>query len=288
MPLHVVDGATLKCSLGSAPSKLKVVRPGLLIMNKLEANIMDSKPNTNIMPFGNCKCSSCKNKACVPATSGPWIQVIPSVKGRSGVSLLQPATIKCSHGGVITIVNPGQQKQTANAPKKSDLNIKTDVEQKLFEVDAGNFKVEGTLKGELSSNPMANQSLNVNNMQASMSQQLNGASLNLNSAGVPEISLANGQTLPVQMPSLSPATNGMGVQATFQLGEVGLANGASMNTSLVVTATANPLSVSPVAVPSLTPAQVATLAQTGMATTAAVGTFVFKDVIGGLLFSPMY
>lgn len=284
MPLHVVEGATLKCSLGTAPSKLMVVRPSMLIMGKKEANIEDSKPNTNIKPFGNCKCSSCKNKACVPATSGPWKQVIPAVVGRSKVSLLQPATLQCSHGGTITIVNPGQQKQSANAPKKSDLNIKAETEQKLFEVDNGAVKVEGSIKSELATNPGANTSLNASNMQASMSQQLNGATLNLNSAGVPEISLANGQTLPLGNPSFAPATNGLGVQATFPLGEVPLANGAAMNSSFVVTATANPmnLNLGAVGLPSLTPAQVQVVSTIG--TTTALGAAAMAgDTIRNLL-----
>ena len=106
-----------------------------------------------------------------------------------------------------------------------------------------------------------------------MSQQLNGATLNLNSAGVPEISLANGQTLPLGNPSFAPATNGLGVQATFPLGEVPLANGAAMNSSFVVSATANPLgaNLGAIGLPALTPAQMQVVLQTGagLATGAA-------------------
>ncbi|MEC8276260.1 MAG: DUF4280 domain-containing protein [Myxococcota bacterium] len=285
MPLHVVDGATLKCTLGTAPAKLKVVRPSMMIMGKKEANIMDNKPKTNILPFGKCKCGSCMSiKACVPNTTGPWIQIIPSVIGRSDVSLLQPATIKCSHGGTISIVNPGQQKQSANPPKETNVNLKTEATEKLFEVDTGSLKVDGALKGELATNPAANQSLNVSNMQASMSQNLNGATLNLNSAGVPEISLANGQSMTLGNPSFAPATNGLGMQTTFPLGEVPLANGATMNTSFVVTATVNPLNVGlgTIPVPALTPAQLQVLAQTGAgiaAGTAAFGGNLLKNLL---------
>ena len=288
MPLHVVDGATLKCSLGTSPSKLKVVRPGMLIMGKLEANVMDSKPMTNVLPFGKCKCSGCASiKACKPETSGPWKQVVPPVVGSSEASLLQPAVLECGHGGVINIVNPGQQKQSAKQPKKNDVNVKAETEQKLFEVDTGQVKLEASLKGELSSNPAAQQSFNVSNAQASMSQQLNGATLNLNSAGVPEITLANGQNMPLSMPSIAPAPNGVGLQATFQLGELSLANGGMMNTSLVMTGTVNPINMSLMPVTNLTPAQIAMVGQAGLATTTAVGGFVFKDLIGGLLLSPM-
>ena len=284
MPLHVVEGATLKCSLGTAPSKLMVVRPSMLIMGKKEANIMDSKPNTNIKPFGNCKCSSCKEKACVPATTGPWKQVIPAVIGRSEVSLLQPATLKCSHGGDITIINPGQQKQSANAPKKSDLNIKAETEHKLFEVDNGALKVEGSIKGEIATNPGANTSLNATNLQASANQSLNGSTLSMNSAGVPEITLANGQNLPLGNPSFAPAANGVGVQATFPLGEVPLANGATMNSSFVLSATANPMAANlgAIGLPTLTPAQMQVVLQTGagLATgAAAMGGNVLRNLL---------
>ena len=184
-------------SLGTAPSahgRSAHVDHG---QKKPTSKTASQTPTSNLLANAN---AAKQREACVPAI---WslIQVIPSVIGRSQVSLLQPATLKCSHGGVITIVNPGQQKQSANSPKKSDMNIKAETEQKLFEVDNGAVKVEGSIKSELATNPGANTSLNASNMQASMSQQLNGATLNLNSAGVPEISLANGQTLPLGNPS---------------------------------------------------------------------------------------
>jgi hypothetical protein len=132
MPLHVVDGATLICSLGSAPKKLKVTASGMEICGKKEANISDCKPISNIPSFGPCKCGSCKSQVtCQPSIPGPWVQVIPSVNGRDDTSLLQPAILNCTHGGVISITDPGQQKQSANPPTPQNVTLKSDVEKEL-------------------------------------------------------------------------------------------------------------------------------------------------------------
>jgi hypothetical protein len=55
MPYTVVNGATLMCSFGMAPSTF-VVTPvnGVLAENQPVANILDHKPMVNIMPFGMC------------------------------------------------------------------------------------------------------------------------------------------------------------------------------------------------------------------------------------------
>lgn len=294
MPLHVVDGATLKCSLGTSPSKLKVVRPGMLIMGKREANVMDSEPIKNVIPFGKCKCSGCASiKACKPETSGPWQQVVPPVVGRSQVSLLQPAILKCGHGGVISIVNPGQQKQSARSPKQQEVNIKAEVNQKILEHDFGQGKLEASLKSEILSNPTANQSFNINSMQTAMTQELNGATLQLNSSGGLEIGFANGSTISIPgLPSsVSVAPNGLGATLNYPLGQMAMANGGMMNSSLAVTLTANPLAMTPVGVtiPSLTPAQMTMLSQALRSTaTGAVAVGGAALSIGGKVLQSLF
>ena len=50
---YVVNGATLKCVLGAAPSTLTVLPVNRVeIGGKAKANIMDCKPMVNIKPFG--------------------------------------------------------------------------------------------------------------------------------------------------------------------------------------------------------------------------------------------
>jgi hypothetical protein len=65
---YVVQGATLKCSCGDRTSKLQTPgRKNVRIHNKLQANIMDFKPMTNIQPFG--KCCSLANPTVAAATA---------------------------------------------------------------------------------------------------------------------------------------------------------------------------------------------------------------------------
>src|ERR1700722_10826560 len=87
MPQQVVLGAMLNCSFGLAPSSL-VVLPANAVMGVSvpAANIMDSKPMVNIMPFGMCQSLANPTVAaataaalgvltpmpCIPVTPAPW------------------------------------------------------------------------------------------------------------------------------------------------------------------------------------------------------------------------
>jgi hypothetical protein len=123
MPENVCMGATLQCSFGAAPSKL-VVLPANKVMtsNVPAANIMDHKPNVNIMPFGMC--SSMANpavaaatsaamgvltpQACTPMTMAPWVPGAPTVLIANQPALDTPSKLICSFGGSISIQDAGQ------------------------------------------------------------------------------------------------------------------------------------------------------------------------------------
>jgi hypothetical protein len=86
------------------------------------ANVLDTVPMTNIMPFGMCM--SPLNPAvaaataaalgvltpmpCIPATSAPWAPGAPRVliAGRPAVD--DASTCMCAYGGAIEVVDPGQ------------------------------------------------------------------------------------------------------------------------------------------------------------------------------------
>jgi hypothetical protein len=86
------------------------------------ANIMDSKPMVNILPFGMCQ--SMANPAvaaataaklgvftpapCIPATAAPWAPGSPTVLVANMPALNNQSKCMCSFGGVIEIVNAGQ------------------------------------------------------------------------------------------------------------------------------------------------------------------------------------
>jgi len=123
VPVHVVNGATLMCSFGAAPSSL-VVPPAnrMLSGNQPAATIMDHKPMANIMPFGMCSAPTNPDVAkattaaggtltpqpCIPATPAPWVAGTPTVVLGNIPCLDNTHTCNCLWAGVITVANPGQ------------------------------------------------------------------------------------------------------------------------------------------------------------------------------------
>jgi len=111
----VTMGAQLTCASGTAPSVLAVVAPTVTGEVKPTANIMDSVPMTNIMPFGTCNvltaAASGVPTPCVPATT-PWAPGSPTVMVRGQPALNNSSTCTCSIGGVISISMPGSTKES--------------------------------------------------------------------------------------------------------------------------------------------------------------------------------
>lgn len=122
MGQFVCGGAMLKCSFGAAPSSLVVLPANRTLTAMPFANIMDSKPFVNILPFGMCQ--SMANPAvaaataakfgtltpmpCTPVTPAPWAPGSPTVLVANMPALNNSSKCMCSYGGVIEIVNPGQ------------------------------------------------------------------------------------------------------------------------------------------------------------------------------------
>lgn len=121
---QVCMGATLMCSFGVAPSTLMVLPVHQVLATVPAANIGDSAPLVNILPFGAC--SSPANPTvmaatiaaagvltpmpCVPATVGPWApgSTKAILKGMPALDARSKAI--CAWGGVIQILNPGGMK----------------------------------------------------------------------------------------------------------------------------------------------------------------------------------
>lgn len=123
MPMQVVQGATLVCSSGTAPSVL-AVPPVSRTMDggPPAANILDHKPMVNILPFGLC--ISLANPAvasataaamgaltpmpCIPATMSPWFPGAPMVKLGAALALDNVSKCLCNWAGIVSVANPGQ------------------------------------------------------------------------------------------------------------------------------------------------------------------------------------
>jgi hypothetical protein len=122
MPMQTCMCASMKCSMGLAPSTLIPTPKTVLTSYMMAANIMDHVPMTNILPFGMCR--SPINPAviattaaalgtptpapCIPATPAPWIPGQATVILCNTPALDDTSKLICIWGGVIEFVAPGQ------------------------------------------------------------------------------------------------------------------------------------------------------------------------------------
>lgn len=124
MGQQVCMGAQLQCSFGAAPSSLVVLPKNRVTTNYMpDANIMDNIPMVNILPFGMC--SSIANPTvatattaalgvltpmpCLPVIPAPWTPGNPTVLIGNMPIVNNTSKCFCAFGGVISIVNAGQQ-----------------------------------------------------------------------------------------------------------------------------------------------------------------------------------
>jgi hypothetical protein len=122
MGQQVCAGAMLKCSFGMAPGTLMVPPTSQVMSTMPDANVMDSKPMVNILPFGMCTSLGNPQVAaataaalgvltpmpCVPMTSAPWMPGSPTVLLGMLPALNNSSKLMCMAGGVIEVCVPGQ------------------------------------------------------------------------------------------------------------------------------------------------------------------------------------
>lgn len=109
----VVEGAIIKCAVGTAPMALVVTSQELLMVGgKLVATIADCVPVDNIPPFATCDTLTAAAEGvptpCVPAPAGPWApgSVQQTINGLPVLTMT--CKLECSIGGIIEINDPGQ------------------------------------------------------------------------------------------------------------------------------------------------------------------------------------
>lgn len=108
----VCNGAMLRCSLGSVPGTLVVLRPSLSA-DTMQAigTVQDSRPMENILPFGTCSAAahpliSTGAAPCIPQTNEVWTQQTPSIRYQGQAALRGDATLRCEYGGIISVIQP--------------------------------------------------------------------------------------------------------------------------------------------------------------------------------------
>lgn len=119
---YVCTGATLKCTMGTSNAKLKATPKNVSLTGKDQANIADFVSMVNVPGFGKCRSLAYPPTAaataahhgkltpmpCVPGTCPKWSAVDRNSLICGEPTLLESATLKCSYGGTISIVDPGQ------------------------------------------------------------------------------------------------------------------------------------------------------------------------------------
>jgi hypothetical protein len=122
MAQQISTGATLLCSFGVAPGTLMVLPVHQVMATTPAANLADSAPIVNILPFGACISPSNPTVAaataaamgvltpmpCVPATGPPWTPGKPKVLIQNMPAVDNTCKAMCSFGGVIQVIAPGQ------------------------------------------------------------------------------------------------------------------------------------------------------------------------------------
>ena len=114
----------MMCTFGSSASNLVVLPLGRTMTDQQpEATVQDHVPMLNIMPFGMCISPSNPQVAaataaalgvltpqpCMPATATPWAPGAVTVEINNLVALDNLSICNCMWGGVISIVDAGQQ-----------------------------------------------------------------------------------------------------------------------------------------------------------------------------------
>ena len=128
MPLHVCNLATLQCSFGVAPGPFTVLPINRkTTTEEPSGTVWDNKPMVNIPTFGMCITQSNPAVAaataaalgtptpapCVPATgTTPWFPGSTNVTLADMQTIEQTDKLMCMWLGVISVVQPGQVKQT--------------------------------------------------------------------------------------------------------------------------------------------------------------------------------
>lgn len=122
MGQQVCTGAMTQCTFGMMPGSLMVLPVNLVMTGTPAANIMDSKPMVNVLPFGMCQSMANPMVAaataaamgvlvpmpCIPVTAAPWMPGSPTVLIGNMPALNNSSKLMCNWGGIISINVPGQ------------------------------------------------------------------------------------------------------------------------------------------------------------------------------------
>lgn len=124
----VVSGGQVKCSMGTAPCSLSVIRPTVKAGGKPAANVMDYKPFVNMASFGMCNATANPQvisltaaalgvhtpAPCIPNVVAPWSPGAKKVKLDKFKALDDGSKCNCLWSGSISVSSAGQTKVKVN------------------------------------------------------------------------------------------------------------------------------------------------------------------------------
>ena len=142
MALHVaVNDGVVACNKGTEFTPLRTTsNSSTSVSGKQVGTIVDSAPFDNFGPFGNCIVTGAP---CTPVTCSNWSNPFSGCTVEGQEALLEGATLPCSIGGNLQVVDPGQAVFMTGRNKKSMLDrFGVDVEG-MMEIRAD----DGTLLG---------------------------------------------------------------------------------------------------------------------------------------------
>lgn len=118
----VISGATLTCSMGTAPGAFTGGCVVVYVTDKPAGTVMDTAMGRNIAPFALCR--SLGNPAvaaataaafgvltpmpCTPNAAGPWSPGAAHVDLENKAALLATDQVTCAFGGTISVSDAGQ------------------------------------------------------------------------------------------------------------------------------------------------------------------------------------
>ncbi|BCJ31912.1 DUF4280 domain-containing protein [Actinocatenispora sera] len=120
----IVSGATLACSMGSAPGALTIPPDEqVTIAGAAAATVANTAAVTNVPSFGLCRSlgnpevSSATSAAqgvltpqpCLPKIVGPWLPGTAAVLIGRIPAVSQTCTCACAYGGMVSVSRPGQE-----------------------------------------------------------------------------------------------------------------------------------------------------------------------------------
>lgn len=115
---YVLDGACLKCTLGSTQGKLKVTSQSKLYA---QGKKLATDKDKQVAPtFGSCKASS-PPPPCVPDLQ-QWQKASKKVGMDSKKFVMEDSMIQCSKGGIITVENHTQKSGGGGAAQAQQLS----------------------------------------------------------------------------------------------------------------------------------------------------------------------